>query len=93
LAKSRGNLIQEDFIAYQNGAVMSLPDEVNDEMQQNTLSRLKKIEGQVRGLHGMVSHNRRRQLPICGAKPTLAFVDPALKVFEKLLALAGWQRA
>lgn len=72
---------------------MSLPDEVNDEMQQNILSRLKEIEGQVRGLHGMVSHNRGRRLFISTAQPTLAFVEPALKVFEKLLAMAGWQRA
>jgi CsoR family transcriptional regulator, copper-sensing transcriptional repressor len=36
---------------------MSLPDEVN-EMENNILSRLKKIEGQVRGLYGMVSNKR-----------------------------------
>ena len=37
---------------------MYVPDEVKDEMQRNILSRLKKIEGQVRGLHGMVCHDR-----------------------------------
>jgi hypothetical protein len=33
---------------------MYLSDEVKEETQRNILSRLKKIEGQVRGLHGMV---------------------------------------
>jgi CsoR family transcriptional regulator, copper-sensing transcriptional repressor len=37
---------------------MYLPDEPKDGMQKNILSRLKKIEGQVRGLHGMVSNDR-----------------------------------
>ncbi|MFZ5449985.1 MAG: metal-sensitive transcriptional regulator [Thermodesulfobacteriota bacterium] len=37
---------------------MYLPDEVKEEMRRNILSRLKKIEGQVRGLHGMVCNDR-----------------------------------
>ncbi len=37
---------------------MYLPDEVKEEMRQNILSRLKKIEGQVRGLHAMVDSDR-----------------------------------
>jgi DNA-binding FrmR family transcriptional regulator len=38
-----------------NGGKMNLPDELKEEIQQNILSRLRKIEGQVRGLQGMVS--------------------------------------
>ena len=34
---------------------MYLPDEVKEEMQRNVFSRLRKIEGQIRGLQGMVS--------------------------------------
>jgi DNA-binding FrmR family transcriptional regulator len=34
---------------------MYLPDELKEEMQQNILTRLRKIEGQIRGLQGMVS--------------------------------------
>lgn len=34
---------------------MDLPDQLKKEMQQNILSRLKKIEGQIRGVQGMVS--------------------------------------
>jgi len=34
---------------------MYLPDDVKAEMQRNILSRLRKIEGQIRGLQGMVS--------------------------------------
>jgi DNA-binding FrmR family transcriptional regulator len=37
---------------------MYLPNEVKEEMQRNILSRLRKIEGQVRGLHGMVCNDR-----------------------------------
>jgi CsoR family transcriptional regulator, copper-sensing transcriptional repressor len=38
-----------------NGGRMNLPDELKVEMQQNILSRLRKIEGQIRGLQGMVT--------------------------------------
>ncbi len=34
---------------------MYLPEEVKEETQRNVISRLKKIEGQIRGLHGMVT--------------------------------------
>jgi DNA-binding FrmR family transcriptional regulator len=34
---------------------MYLPEAMKEEMQQNILSRLRKIEGQIRGLQGMVS--------------------------------------
>ena len=37
---------------------MYLPDEVKEEMQRNILSRLRKIEGQIRGLQGMVSSGK-----------------------------------
>ena len=37
---------------------MYLPDEVKEEMQRNILSRLRKIEGQIRGLQGMVSNGK-----------------------------------
>jgi CsoR family transcriptional regulator, copper-sensing transcriptional repressor len=37
---------------------MYLPDDVKEEMQRNILSRLRKIEGQVRGLQGMVNGNK-----------------------------------
>ncbi len=37
---------------------MCLPDEVKEEMQRNILSRLKKSEGQVRGLHSMVCNDK-----------------------------------
>ena len=37
---------------------MYLPDEVKEEMRRNILSRLRKIEGQVRGLQGMVSGDK-----------------------------------
>ena len=37
---------------------MYLPDEMKEEMQHNILSRLRKIEGQVRGLQGMVSSDQ-----------------------------------
>jgi CsoR family transcriptional regulator, copper-sensing transcriptional repressor len=33
---------------------MYLPDEIKEEMQRNILTRLRKIEGQIRGLPGMV---------------------------------------
>ena len=34
---------------------MYLPDDMKEQMQRNIVSRLKKIEGQIRGLQGMVS--------------------------------------
>jgi DNA-binding FrmR family transcriptional regulator len=34
---------------------MYLPPEMKEEMQRNILARLRKIEGQVRGLQGMVN--------------------------------------
>ncbi|MGB7911465.1 MAG: metal-sensitive transcriptional regulator [Desulfobaccales bacterium] len=34
---------------------MYLPDEVKEEMNKNVISRLRKIEGQIRGLQGMVT--------------------------------------
>ncbi len=37
---------------------MYLPDELREEMQRNILSRLRKIEGQIRGLQGMVSGDK-----------------------------------
>ncbi len=37
---------------------MYLPDELKEEMERNILSRLKKIEGQIRGLQGMVSSGK-----------------------------------
>ena len=37
---------------------MYLPDELKDEMQRNILSRLRKIEGQIRGLQGMVNDDK-----------------------------------
>ena len=37
---------------------MYLPDEMKEEMRRNILSRLRKIEGQVRGLQGMVSGDK-----------------------------------
>ncbi len=37
---------------------MYLPDELREEMQHNILSRLRKIEGQIRGLQGMVSGDK-----------------------------------
>ena len=37
---------------------MYLPDEMKEEMQHNILSRLRKIEGQIRGLQGMVSSDQ-----------------------------------
>ena len=43
---------------------MYLPDEPKEEMQRNILSRLRKIEGQVRGLQGMVSGDKEcEQIP------------------------------
>jgi CsoR family transcriptional regulator, copper-sensing transcriptional repressor len=37
---------------------MYLPGEVKEEMQRNILSRLRKIEGQIRGLQGMVTNGK-----------------------------------
>lgn len=37
---------------------MYLPDEIKEEMQGNIISRLRKIEGQIRGLQGMVSEGK-----------------------------------
>ena len=37
---------------------MYLPDEVKKEMQRNIISRLKKIEGQTRGLQAMVTGDK-----------------------------------
>jgi CsoR family transcriptional regulator, copper-sensing transcriptional repressor len=37
---------------------MYLPDEVREEMQSNILTRLRKIEGQIRGLQGMVNNDK-----------------------------------
>ena len=37
---------------------MYLPDAMKEEMQHNILSRLRKIEGQIRGLQGMVSSDQ-----------------------------------
>jgi DNA-binding FrmR family transcriptional regulator len=37
------------------GGKMNLPDELKEEIQKNILSRLRKIEGQIRGVQGMVS--------------------------------------
>jgi DNA-binding FrmR family transcriptional regulator len=38
--------------------VMYLPDELKKEMKGNILSRLRKIEGQIRGLQGMVNGDK-----------------------------------
>ena len=37
---------------------MYLPDEMKEEMQRNIVSRLRKIEGQIRGLQGMVNGDK-----------------------------------
>ncbi len=37
---------------------MYLPDDVREEMQRNIVSRLRKIEGQIRGLQGMVTNGK-----------------------------------
>jgi DNA-binding FrmR family transcriptional regulator len=37
---------------------MYLSPEIKEQMQRNITSRLKKIEGQIRGLQGMVGENR-----------------------------------
>jgi CsoR family transcriptional regulator, copper-sensing transcriptional repressor len=37
---------------------MYLPDEMKEEMQRNIISRLRKIEGQIRGLQGMVNGDK-----------------------------------
>jgi CsoR family transcriptional regulator, copper-sensing transcriptional repressor len=37
---------------------MYLPDELKEEMQANILSRLRKIEGQIRGLQGMIKDDK-----------------------------------
>jgi DNA-binding FrmR family transcriptional regulator len=37
---------------------MYLPDELKEEMQRNIISRLRKIEGQIRGLQGMVNGDK-----------------------------------
>jgi DNA-binding FrmR family transcriptional regulator len=37
---------------------MNLPDELKEEMQRNIFSRLRKIEGQIRGLQGMVKDGK-----------------------------------
>ncbi len=37
---------------------MYLPDEMKEEMQRNIISRLRKVEGQIRGLQGMVSESK-----------------------------------
>jgi CsoR family transcriptional regulator, copper-sensing transcriptional repressor len=48
------------IVAYHltGGGEMDLPIELQEEMQRNILSRLRKIEGQIRGLQGMVSGNQ-----------------------------------
>lgn len=40
---------------------MYLPAALKEEMQSNILSRLKKIEGQIRGLQGMVNQDQECQ--------------------------------
>jgi DNA-binding FrmR family transcriptional regulator len=37
---------------------MYVPDDVKEEVKSNILSRLRKIEGQIRGLQGMVNHGK-----------------------------------
>lgn len=37
---------------------MDVPDELKEEMQQSIIARLRKIEGQIRGLQGMVNGNK-----------------------------------
>jgi len=37
---------------------MYLPESMKDELQGNSLARLKKIEGQIRGLQGMITEGR-----------------------------------
>jgi CsoR family transcriptional regulator, copper-sensing transcriptional repressor len=37
---------------------MDVPNELKEDMQHNILSRLKKIEGQIRGLQGMVGDGK-----------------------------------
>ncbi len=37
---------------------MYLPDDMKEELSRNILSRLRKIEGQIRGLQGMVSGDK-----------------------------------
>ncbi len=37
---------------------MYLPDEMKEEMQRNIISRLRKVEGQIRGLQGMVTESK-----------------------------------
>jgi DNA-binding FrmR family transcriptional regulator len=55
----------EILISYAKGIKLSkgegtmyLPDEIQEEMQRNIISRLRKIEGQIRGLQGMVNSDK-----------------------------------
>jgi DNA-binding FrmR family transcriptional regulator len=46
------------FSQPERGVRMYLPDNVKEEMQKSIVGRLKKIEGQIRGLQAMVTENR-----------------------------------
>jgi DNA-binding FrmR family transcriptional regulator len=48
----------QKFNYVSKGVDVYLSPEIKEQMQRNILSRLKKIEGQIRGLQGMVGENR-----------------------------------
>jgi DNA-binding FrmR family transcriptional regulator len=60
---------------------MRAPDELKKEMQRNIQSRLKKIEGQIRGLQGMIAADQECEQILVQAKAA----QSALKVVCKLI--------
>ena len=60
---------------------MNQPDELTKQMQGNIQSRLKKIEGQIRGLQGMIAGNQECEQILTQTKAAQA----ALKEVGKLI--------
>ncbi len=60
---------------------MYLPDTVKEEIQGNILARLKKIEGQIRGLQTMVSESRECDQILTQVRAA----QSALKAVSKLI--------
>jgi DNA-binding FrmR family transcriptional regulator len=63
------------------GAFMYLPDTGKEEMQGNILARLKKIEGQIRGLQAMVAENKECDQILAQVRAA----QSALKAVNKLI--------
>jgi len=72
---------------------MYLPDSLKEEMQGNILARLKKIEGQIRGLQAMVSESRECDQILTQVRAAQSALRSVSKLIIKSYLLKCYQEA